>query len=73
MQRVCGVTYKVGFPHIVVEAPDEKAALLAYGKFLEGWGVVDGFGPEANIVEEVADYAVDAEGYEIYEIEEEEE
>ena len=63
-------TFKVGLPLIVVEAPDERAALLAYDQFLEGWGAVDGFGPEANIVEEVADYAVDAEGYKIEEEEE---
>ena len=60
-------TFKVGFPYIVVEAPDEKAALLAYDHFLEGRGPVDGFGLEAKIVEEVADYTVDAEGYEIEE------
>ena len=60
-------TYKVGYPIICVEAPDEKAALAAYNQFLEGWGAVDGFGPEANIVEETADYAVDAEGYQIEE------
>ena len=62
--------FKVGFPLIVVEAPDEKAALLAYGHFLADWGAIDGFSAEANIVEEVADYAVDAGGYEIEEEEE---
>jgi hypothetical protein len=60
-------TYKVGFPYICVEAPDEKAALAAYDQFMEGWGAHDGFGPTATVVEDVPDYAVDAEGYEIEE------
>ena len=57
--------FKVGFPYIVVEAPDERAALAAYDQFMEGWGSHDGFGPEATVVGDTPDYAVDAEGYEI--------
>ena len=60
-------TYKVGYPYICVEAPDEKAALAAYGQFLEGWGAHDGFGPVAEVVGDVADYAENADGYEIEE------
>lgn len=58
-------TYKVGFPIIVVDAPDEKAALAAYDQFIEGWGAHDGFGPTAEVVGDVVDYAVNSEGYEI--------
>jgi hypothetical protein len=60
-------TYKVGYPYICVEAPDEKAALAAYDQFMESWGNVDGFAPEATEVGDVPDYAVDAEGYQIEE------
>jgi hypothetical protein len=57
-------TYKVGYPHICVEAPDEAAALAAYDRFLEGWSG-EGLEPEANVVGDVPDYAVDAEGNQI--------
>ena len=58
-------TYKVGFPYIVVEAPDEKAALAAYERFCEGWG--SEWAPEANVCQEIPDYTVDADGNEITE------
>ena len=61
-------TYKVGFPYIVVEAPDERAARRYYHRHVtESWGFSD---ISAEVVDEDSDYAVDAEGEEIEEEEE---
>ena len=60
--------FKVGFPYIVVEAPDELAARWYYhGRAMGSWGFSD---ISAEVVDEDSDYAVDAEGYEIEEKEE---
>jgi hypothetical protein len=60
-------TYKVGFPYICVEAPNEKAALAAYDRFL--WNGGQPWGPEADVVGDIPDYAVDAEGNQVEELE----
>jgi hypothetical protein len=59
-------TYKVGFPYIVVEAPDERAARSFYHVAAGDW-VAYGLRATATEVGEVAQYIVDAEGYEIEE------
>jgi hypothetical protein len=46
-----------------VEAPDEKAALAAYDRYLWNGGLP--WWPEAEEVGDVPDYAVNAEGHEI--------
>lgn len=55
-------TYKVGFPYIVVKAPNEKAALAAFEMFAEDARPPE---PEATVVGDVPDFTVDAEGYQI--------
>jgi hypothetical protein len=57
-------TYKVGFPYIVVEAPNEKAARSFYHVAAGDWGAY-GLRATATEVDEVAQYIVGAEGYEI--------
>ena len=62
-------TYKVGFPLIVVEAPDEKAARRYYHWQVTGcWGFSEVSAEE--VTDEIADFTVAAEGDEIEEEEE---
>lgn len=59
--------YKIQYPYVIVDAPSEEAALVAYGNFLASWWGEDGFGPDAILVDDTPYYAVDADGNEIVE------